>query len=76
MDNAVIIGFSLGGMIARRFAQDAPEKSQALVILHSPHKRSDAGDRGKATTVSNVPTTVQALPIPNATKAQITALAT
>ena len=42
IQRAVIIGFSLGGMIARRFAQDAPEKSQALVILHSPHKRSDA----------------------------------
>jgi pimeloyl-ACP methyl ester carboxylesterase len=39
---AVIIGFSLGGMVARRFAQDAPEKSQGMVILHSPHKRSKA----------------------------------
>ena len=39
---AVIIGFSLGGMVARRFAQDAPEKSQGMVILHSPHKRSNA----------------------------------
>ena len=39
---AVIIGFSLGGMVARRFAQDAPEKSQGMVIMHSPHKRSKA----------------------------------
>jgi len=39
---AVIIGFSLGGMVARRFAQDAPQKSQGMVILHSPHKRSNA----------------------------------
>ena len=39
---AVIIGFSLGGMVARRFAQDVPEKSQGMVILHSPHKRSKA----------------------------------
>ena len=36
-----VIGFSLGGMIARRFAQDAQERIQALVILHSPHKRSE-----------------------------------
>ena len=39
---ATIAGFSLGGMIARRFAQDTPQRTQALVILHSPHKRSDA----------------------------------
>ncbi|RVU39756.1 alpha/beta fold hydrolase [Hwanghaeella grinnelliae] len=40
LDSAVIVGFSLGGMIARRFAQDYPEKTKALVILNSPHKRS------------------------------------
>ncbi|MGB7243232.1 MAG: alpha/beta fold hydrolase [Sulfitobacter sp.] len=39
---AVIAGFSLGGMIARRFAQDTPQRAQALIILHSPHKRDDA----------------------------------
>ena len=38
--SAIPIGFSLGGMIARRFAQDAPDRTTALVILHSPHKRS------------------------------------
>ena len=42
IQKAVIIGFSLGGMVARRFAQDAPQKSQGMVILHSPHKRSNA----------------------------------
>lgn len=42
IERATIAGFSLGGMIARRFAQDTPQKTQALVILHSPHKRSDA----------------------------------
>ena len=42
IQKAVIIGFSLGGMIARRFAQDVPQKSQGMVILHSPHKRSNA----------------------------------
>lgn len=35
-----IVGFSLGGMIARRAAQDMPDRVDALAILHSPHKRS------------------------------------
>ncbi len=34
-----IIGFSLGGMINRRFAMDYPERLHALVILNSPHER-------------------------------------
>ena len=38
---ASIAGFSLGGMIARRFAQDLPERATSLIILHSPHTRSD-----------------------------------
>jgi pimeloyl-ACP methyl ester carboxylesterase len=38
--SASIAGFSLGGMIARRFAQGTPNRARALVILHSPHKRS------------------------------------
>ncbi|MGI9372083.1 MAG: alpha/beta fold hydrolase [Hyphomicrobiales bacterium] len=38
--DAAIIGFSLGGMIARRFAQDMPERVTALGILNSPHKRT------------------------------------
>ncbi len=42
VENAMIAGFSLGGMIARRFAQDLPNRAQALIILHSPHKRSEA----------------------------------
>ena len=40
VSSAAIVGFSLGGTIARRFAQDHPEKTQALCILHSPHKRT------------------------------------
>ena len=39
---AAVAGFSLGGMIARRFAQDAPERVAALAILHSPHRREAA----------------------------------
>ena len=34
-----ITGFSLGGMIARRFAQDLPNRTKSLIILHSPHTR-------------------------------------
>jgi len=37
---ASVVGFSLGGMIARRFAQDDPHRTKALAILHSPHRRS------------------------------------
>lgn len=38
---AAIVGFSLGGMVARRFAQDHPDRVSALVILHSAHRRSE-----------------------------------
>lgn len=37
---AVITGFSLGGMIARKFAQTHPDRTRALCILHSPHRRT------------------------------------
>jgi (E)-2-((N-methylformamido)methylene)succinate hydrolase len=37
---AAIVGFSLGGMVARRFAQDYPGRTLALGILHSAHRRS------------------------------------
>lgn len=37
---AAIVGFSLGGMIARRFAQDYRHRATALGILHSPHRRT------------------------------------
>ncbi len=39
---AAIVGFSLGGMIARRFAIDHPERLSALAVLHSAHARSTA----------------------------------
>ena len=42
IDRAAIVGFSLGGMIARRFAQDHPDRAGALAILHSPHRRDPA----------------------------------
>lgn len=39
IDRCTIIGFSLGGMINRRFAIDHPDRLDALIILNSPHER-------------------------------------
>ncbi len=41
VDQCAVMGFSLGGMIARRFAMDHGERLLALGILLSPHARSD-----------------------------------
>ena len=43
--SAALIGFSLGGMINRRFAMDHPDRVSALVILNSPHERSPEAQR-------------------------------
>ena len=40
IERAAVVGFSLGGMIARRFALDRPDRLSALAILNSPHDRS------------------------------------
>lgn len=40
VDGCAIVGFSLGGMINRRFALDHPDRVRALAILNSPHERS------------------------------------
>lgn len=37
--SAALVGFSLGGMINRRFAIDYPDRAEALAILNSPHER-------------------------------------
>ena len=42
IERAAVVGFSLGGMIARRFALDHPDRLSALAILHSPHDRTPA----------------------------------
>ena len=42
---AALIGFSLGGMINRRFAMNHPDRVSALVILNSPHERSPEAQR-------------------------------
>ncbi len=39
---AAVAGFSLGGMIARRFAMDHGERLWALAILNSAHRRDPA----------------------------------
>ena len=42
IERAAVVGFSLGGMIARRFALDRPDRLSALAILNAPHDRSPA----------------------------------
>jgi len=48
---AAIIGFSMGGMVARRFAQDHAHRVLALGILNSGHRRSD---KAQANIISRV----------------------
>jgi len=38
---AALVGFSVGGMVVRRFAQDYGERVLALAVLNSGHQRSD-----------------------------------
>ena len=40
IERCAVLGFSLGGMINRRFAMDHPGRTSALVILNSPHERT------------------------------------
>ncbi|MEM0943528.1 MAG: alpha/beta fold hydrolase, partial [Pseudomonadota bacterium] len=42
ISRAALVGFSLGGMINRRVAIDAPGRVSALAILNSPHDRGVA----------------------------------
>ncbi|MEM1049721.1 MAG: alpha/beta fold hydrolase [Pseudomonadota bacterium] len=41
VDRAAVVGFSIGGMINRRFALDHGERVTALAILNSPHDRGE-----------------------------------
>lgn len=45
IERCSIIGFSLGGMINRRFAMDHPERVHALAILNSPHERESGAQK-------------------------------
>jgi pimeloyl-ACP methyl ester carboxylesterase len=40
IERAGVAGFSLGGMIVRRFALDHPDRLSAMAILHSAHDRT------------------------------------
>ena len=63
LEKVHVIGFSLGGMINRRFAMDYPDHVSSLIILNSPHERSqdqqklveqrakDTSDGGAAATI-------------------------
>jgi pimeloyl-ACP methyl ester carboxylesterase len=42
LERAAMVGFSLGGMIVRRFAMDYPQRVWALGILNSAHARDAA----------------------------------
>ena len=41
LKRCALVGFSLGGMIARAYTIDRPERVDALVVLNSPHDRTD-----------------------------------
>jgi 3-oxoadipate enol-lactonase len=41
LERCALAGFSLGGMIARAFAVAHPERVGALVVLNSPHDRTE-----------------------------------
>ena len=43
--HSALVGFSLGGMINRRFALDYPDLVSALAILNSPHERGPEQQR-------------------------------
>jgi pimeloyl-ACP methyl ester carboxylesterase len=45
IDKAAIVGFSLGGMINRRFAMDHADRVSALGIFNSPHERDPEAQR-------------------------------
>ncbi len=45
VNQCAVVGFSLGGMINRRFAMDFTDRVNSLVILNSPHERSPAQQR-------------------------------
>jgi len=57
MEHVSIIGFSIGGMINRRFALDYPHKVSSLVILNSPHERGEKAQKQVEARAATVGTT-------------------
>lgn len=45
IEKTALVGFSLGGMINRRFAIDFPQRVSALGIFNSPHERGEEAQR-------------------------------
>ena len=45
INKTALVGFSIGGMINRRFAMDYPGKLSTLAILNSPHDRGSEGQQ-------------------------------
>ena len=45
IERCAMVGFSLGGMINRRFALDHADRLHGLAILNSPHERSPEAQR-------------------------------
>jgi len=45
VDRAVLVGFSLGGMVNRRIALDHPDRVSGLVVIASPHERGPEAQR-------------------------------
>lgn len=45
IDQAILVGFSLGGMINRRLAMDYPDRVSLLAILNSPHERGQEAQK-------------------------------
>lgn len=65
VEQAALVGFSLGGMINRRIAIDHQERVAALAILNSPHARGDEAqqlveERAKASAVGGPAATIDA----------------
>jgi len=63
--SCALVGFSLGGMICRRFAIDTPARVTALGIFNSPHERSrqaqlEVESRADATAAGDVEASVTA----------------
>ena len=62
--DAVMVGFSLGGMINRRIALDHPDRVAGLVILNSPHERgateqAKVEERARMTAEEGISSTIE-----------------
>ena len=45
IEAADLVGFSIGGMVNRRFAMDLPDRCRSLAVLNSPHDRGAEAQR-------------------------------